>query len=603
MPKPTNANKDHFKTVLRKYRKKFDSNIQTVKYSDLKDMFDHISTSSAFTNVITDNTDVHVVLFDGNEGDAAIDITSLMAVGKFIYFPAFVNDYINLKIGGGYEQIKFSADNYFQMKQGTGYTSSAYGLNSNWYFSTKSTTGKGSIRHQCRSSALGGLLIQVTQSQTVEITTPASDVTINENGTATFGVTTTGYGNGNSIQYKIEGDGLNSIDPVNDFTSNVGGIQNMTVNNNAASVTVTLKNDYTVNEGLEHFYFHIVDPTNTNVVLGSSPKISVTDTSAASYTLALSPTPVNESTSSTWTVNTTGVPNGYTLYYTVEGTAATNADIESLNGSFQINNNTGTLSIPIRQDFVVDNAETLIVKLRQNSITGIVLGVWNTVTVNNVAWSLSITPNKTTVNESSASTSESVTFAIATSGVPNGTKVRLYPQYVTGNSTIFSDVSLNSTNPEFNAFTYKEVTINSNAATETLYIGRDGLIEGSEVFNVAVKDFLGTTTIATSPNITITDTSFIGSQKTGKTFGPLAVNRDGGNANNVSDWYTLCNLDSLPNGSKIAVYIDTSGSMTQATIQASHDLLMQKLNARNMDVIVVTNPSEDWITPFQQILN
>ena len=603
MPKPTNANKDHFKTVLRKYRKKFDSDIQTVKYSDLKDMFDHVSTSSAFTSVITDNTDVHVVLFDGNEGDAAIDITSLMAVGKFIYFPAFVGDYINLKIGGGYEQIKFSAENYFQLRQGDSYTSAVYGLNSNWYFSTKSTTGKGSIRHYCRSSALGGLLIQVTESQTIEITTPANDITINENGTATFGVTTTGYGNGNTIPYKIEGDGLNSIDPANDFTNNMSGIKTMTVNNNAASVTVTLKNDYTVNEGLEHFYFHIVDPTNTNVTLGSSPKISVTDTSAASYTLALSPTPVNEATSSTWTVNTTGVPNGYTLYYTVEGTAATNADIESLNGSFQINNNTGSLSIPIRQDFVVDNAETLIVKLRQNSITGIVLGTWNTVTVNNVAWSLSITPNKTTVNESSASTSESVTFAIATSGVPDGTKVRLYPQYVTGNSTIFSDVSTNSTNPEFNAITYVEVYINNNAATQTLYIGRDGLTEGSEVFNVAVKDFLETTTIATSPNITITDTSFVGSQKTDKTFGPLAVNRDGGNANNVSDWYTICNLDSLPNGSKIAVFVDTSGSMSMSTIQASHDLLMQKLNARNMDVIVVTNPSEDWITPFQQILN
>ena len=602
MPKPTNANKDHFKTVLRKYRKKFDSNIQTVKYSDLKDMFDHISTSSAFTNVITDNTDVHVVLFDGNEGDAAIDITSLMAVGKFIYFPAFVGDYINLKIGGGYEQIRFASDNYFQLKQGTGYTG-AYGLNSDFYLSTKSTTGKGSIRNYCRSSAIGGFLIQVTQSQTIEITTPANDITINENGTATFGVTTTGYGNGDTIPYKIEGDGLNSIDPVNDFTSNMGGIKNMTVNNNAASVTVTLKDDYTVNEGLEHFYFHIVDSTNTNVVLGSSAKVSVTDTSTASYTLALSPTPVNEATSSTWTVNTTGVPNGYTLYYTVEGTAATNADIESLNGSFQINNNTGTITIPIRQDFVVDNAETLIVKLRQNSITGIVLGVWNTVTVNNVAWSLSITPNKTTVNESSASTSESVTFTIATSGVPDGTKVRLYPQYVTGNSAIFSDVSTNSTNPEFNAVSYVEVTINNNAATQTLYIGRDGLTEGSEVFNVAVKDFLETTTIATSPNITITDTSFIGSQKTDKTFGPLAVNRDGGNANNVSDWYTICGLDKLPNGSKVAVFIDASGSMTMNTIQASHDLLMQKLNARNMDVIVVTNPSEDWITPFQQILN
>ena len=602
MPKPTNANKDHFKTVLRKYRKKFDSDIQTVKYSDLKDMFDHVSTNSAFTSVITDNTDVHVVLFDGEQSNPPIDITSIMAPGKFIYFPAFVGDYINLKIGGSIESLKFSAVNYFQM--GPNYNSYTYGLNSSWYFSTRSTTGKGSIRHHCRSSALGGLLIQVTQSQTIEITAPANDITINENGTATFGVTTTGYSNGESIKYKIEGDGWNSIDPVNDFTTNVSGIQNMTVNNNAASVTVTLKNDYTVNEGLEHFYFHIVDSTNTNVVLGSSAKVSVTDTSTASYTLALSPTPVNEATSSTWTVNTTGVPNGAPVfYYTVEGTAATNADIESLNGSFQISNNTGSFSIPIRQDFVVDNAETLIVKLRQNSITGTVIGVWNTVTVNNVAWSLSITPDKTTVNESSASTSESVTFTIATSGVPDGTKIRLYPQYVTGSSTMFSDFSLNSTNPEFNSFVYKEVTVNNNAATATLYLGRDGLTEGSEVFNVAVKDFIGTTTIATSPNITITDTSFLGSQKTNKTFGPLAVNRDAGIASNVSDWYTLCNLDSLPNGSKIAVFVDTSGSMSMSTIQASHDLLMQKLNARNMDVIVVTNPSEDWITPFQQILN
>ena len=91
--------------------------------------------------------------------------------------------------------------------------------------------------------------------------------------------------------------------------------------------------------------------------------------------------------------------------------------------------------------------------------------------------------------------------------------------------------------------------------------------------------------------------------KTGKTFGPVRVNRDGGNAATVSDWYTICGLDKLPNNSKIALYIDTSGSMTMSTVQASFDLMMQKLNARNMDVITVTNPNEDWITPFQQILN
>ena len=43
--------------------------------------------------------------------------------------------------------------------------------------------------------------------------------------------------------------------------------------------------------------------------------------------------------------------------------------------------------------------------------------------------------------------------------------------------------------------------------------------------------------------------------------------------------------------------------MTMSTVQASYDQLIAKLQARNMDVITVTNPSEDWITPFDQILN
>ena len=43
--------------------------------------------------------------------------------------------------------------------------------------------------------------------------------------------------------------------------------------------------------------------------------------------------------------------------------------------------------------------------------------------------------------------------------------------------------------------------------------------------------------------------------------------------------------------------------MTQATIQASYDLLMSKLQARNMDVITKTDWSEDWVTPFIGIID
>jgi hypothetical protein len=38
--------------------------------------------------------------------------------------------------------------------------------------------------------------------------------------------------------------------------------------------------------------------------------------------------------------------------------------------------------------------------------------------------------------------------------------------------------------------------------------------------------------------------------------------------------------------------------MTQATIQASFDLLVSKLSEKNISIITVTNSNEDWITPF-----
>ena len=38
-------------------------------------------------------------------------------------------------------------------------------------------------------------------------------------------------------------------------------------------------------------------------------------------------------------------------------------------------------------------------------------------------------------------------------------------------------------------------------------------------------------------------------------------------------------------------------------VQASYDLLMSKLQARNMDVIVKTSGVEDWIEPFTGIID
>ena len=82
------------------------------------------------------------------------------------------------------------------------------------------------------------------------------------------------------------------------------------------------------------------------------------------------------------------------------------------------------------------------------------------------------------------------------------------------------------------------------------------------------------------------------------TFGPVQVNRDNGNAANITDWYKICNIDDIPDGSSIALFIDTSGSMTQGTIQASYDAFLAKLNERNITITSVASSNEDWITPF-----
>lgn len=86
-------------------------------------------------------------------------------------------------------------------------------------------------------------------------------------------------------------------------------------------------------------------------------------------------------------------------------------------------------------------------------------------------------------------------------------------------------------------------------------------------------------------------------------FGPIDVNRDWGDVAQRSDWYTLCDLDKLPGHSAIALFIDNSGSMTTATVQASYDYFMQRLEERSISVVTVTGSDEDYITPFNRFLD
>ena len=321
----------------------------------------------------------------------------------------------------------------------------------------------------------------------------------------------------------------------------------------------------------------------------------------------------------TFNVNTTGVPNSTNLYYRLEGTADTSTDFGGLSvrtGYIQIITDAstgvgiGTVTVTPVQDFTAESGESLYFELYNGQYTtSTLLATSTTIIVNDLPYTISVSADKTSVQESTTGVTNSVTFTLSTSGVPDGTPVRCFIDAVGTNSTfkrgdVYKD---GNTNEQFgdNPNNYYDVTINNNTATLKVNIVRDGKVEGNEQFKITVKgQTTGTTniTLATSPTITIVDSSIVGLNKTGKTFGPIRVNRDNNNTANVSDWYTICNLDQIPNNSKVALFIDTSGSMTMNTVQASYDLLVSKLNARGITFITVQNSQEDWISDFDTAL-
>jgi len=76
--------------------------------------------------------------------------------------------------------------------------------------------------------------------------------------------------------------------------------------------------------------------------------------------------------------------------------------------------------------------------------------------------------------------------------------------------------------------------------------------------------------------------------------GPIAVNRDGGNTLQISDWFELCGLGSLRPGSIVALAIDISGSMEIATVLASYNYFKSRIAEANLVLVEYTMLNERW---------
>lgn len=579
MPKPTLAQRNSFKTWLRKYKVKFANTTIPEFY------LDDILTSKS--SGITTTMDVTVLPF-GNFDNINV-VNNITGVStSLMYIPALPNDTITLSYGSTSTTLKMVGDD-----TGLKLGDKTYNL----YDTIPFGRGVG-----LKIRGLGGALVESTTTPIYDIAVSAASTS--EGQSIDFTITTTDVNVGTTLYFNTSGTvtaddfGIAPGDSNPSLTGSFQIVSDGTANGGIATITRSLVAEGSETASDDDEYFNLIIKTGSSgssgIAVTTSRDVYIEDV-LPTFSISQDKTTVAEGDTVTFTITTTNVADGQQLAYNVvaeSGSSVGSEDLEqSVNEEFQIQNNVGIVTITPSYDFLLtENDEfRLIIRDPGSTITsGEIVATSGVTTITDVTPQYpTLTVSKTSIDEL-----DSDDFITLTCNAVDSTSPSENYYY------IFEVVSGTVTQQDFTGSDYQgRLELDESA---TINIKRDHTTEGVETFRFSLRSggYDGTV-IAYSPTITINDTSRTPeSASDGFTFGPVLVTRDGGITENATDYYELCNIDSLPANSKIALFIDNSGSMTTSTIQASYDLLVSKLNEKNITIITVENGNEDWITPF-----
>jgi uncharacterized delta-60 repeat protein len=295
---------------------------------------------------------------------------------------------------------------------------------------------------------------------------------IDEGSSLTFTVSTANIRNDTVLRWRI-------IDRPEDFAVSTG---TATITSNTDTITVTPLEDL-LTDGVETFRVEVSRPTGT--VLATSSSVTINDTSAATLTVTPQSLTLDEGDSVTVdvTVDSQDIPDGFVLYWT--SSSADDTTIDS--GSFEINDDAGSFTVTVANDFLTEGTETFTVSVRSGSVTGTIIATSADITVNDTSVeTYAIQAAASTVDEG-----QSLNFQVTTQGVPNDT-------------VLYWTVS----RPEDFATASGSFTVNSNSGSFSVTPTADATTEGAETFTASVRTGSVSGTVrATSSAVTITDTS------------------------------------------------------------------------------------------------
>ena len=289
-----------------------------------------------------------------------------------------------------------------------------------------------------------------------------------------------------------------------------------------------------------------------------------------SATVTPSTTTVSEGGSITFTVVGTNTVNG-TYYYTIEETAGgegtvTGSDFStgSLNGTFTITGNSGSIPLTIVRDLTTEGDESFSVFVRSGSISGPVLGNSPIIDITDSSITPAFTVTPASINEGSAGS-----FTVVNVG-PDGTY-------------FFTVLNGTTANADFDATSGSFVVSGSSGGIENgsgsfnITPTADRVTEGAQTFQVQVRS--GSTVgpvIITSASVTVNDTSLTPAFTTT----PASINEG------ASGTFTVNNLGpagtyffTVLNGTTDnADFTATSGSFTTSALNGSGSFNITTVN-------------------------
>lgn len=284
---------------------------------------------------------------------------------------------------------------------------------------------------------------------------------------------------------------------------------------------------------------------------GSMIKMSDLYYNAPQYTVTPSATSITEGSILTFTVTAPYVIDGTTLYWTNAGTC-NGGDFSNTSGfnsgSLTITGGTGTFSLNIANDFIVEPAETIIIQIRTVSTGGTVVATADTVTVGSTAMLFNIVPDTIIVSEGGT-----VIYDITTTNVPDN-----FVLYWTTSGTVSaSDFTDNTTSGSVVIDVPGYPSSVTGFATITRTLANDVTTEGNENMVIELRETsISDPIVAQADPVSIQDTSTSVATATYQIVSDVTSVNEGGTVT-----YTVSTQNVTPG---ITLYWNNAGTTTAA---------------------------------------